>query len=125
MAAGLARKRWGVDVVVESCGIYEGGYLDPFMVEVMNEVGVDMLQHEPKILDELDDPAFDVIVALTPESFRRAKDFAGGAVTEVEFWPAPDPSQTVGAREARLAAYRELRDVLARKLAERFGAEST
>ncbi len=125
IAAGLARKRWGADVVVESCGIYEGGYLDPFMLEVMREVGVDMLQHEPKTLDDLAEPVFDLIVALTPESYRRAKELAAGGNCEVEFWPAPDPSQAGGAREARLEAYRALRDALVAKIRDRFGTDST
>lgn len=125
MAEGLMRKRFGADVVVQSCGIYEGGYLDPFMLEAMREVGVDMVEHQPKIMDELGDNVFDVIVALTPESYRRAKEYASALATSVEFWPALDPARDDGGRESRMRAYREVRDALSDKIEERFGRVST
>ena len=43
-----------------------------------------------------------------------------GRAAEIEYWPTFDPTQADGSREARLAAYREVRDSLARKIAERF-----
>jgi hypothetical protein len=38
----------------------------------------------------------------------------------IEFWPILDPSLVEGSREARLAAYRTLRDDLPARLRQRF-----
>ncbi len=39
---------------------------------------------------------------------------------EVEFWNTFDPTVVEGSREVRLAAYREVRDTLLRRIQERF-----
>ena len=39
---------------------------------------------------------------------------------EVEFWNTFDPSVVEGSREARLDAYRQVRDQLMRRLLQRF-----
>jgi len=44
MAAALLRRRYGAAIEADSCGVYEG-YLDPFMVQVMEEWGVDLADH--------------------------------------------------------------------------------
>jgi hypothetical protein len=40
---------------------------------------------------------------------------------EAEYWPTLDPTAIIGSREQILAAYREVRDTLSRKIRERFG----
>jgi protein-tyrosine-phosphatase len=40
---------------------------------------------------------------------------------EVEYWPMPDPTQTMGSREQILAGYRDLRERLAARIRERLG----
>ena len=43
-----------------------------------------------------------------------------GRAAEIEYWPTFDPTLVEGSREARLAAYREVRDTLAAHIAQRF-----
>ena len=43
---------------------------------------------------------------------------------DVVFWNTFDPTLVEGSREMRLAAYRQVRDRLARHIAERFPAET-
>jgi protein-tyrosine-phosphatase len=38
----------------------------------------------------------------------------------VEYWPTPDPTAAEGSREQRIEAYREVRDMLMRRVKERF-----
>jgi hypothetical protein len=38
----------------------------------------------------------------------------------VEYWPTPDPTAAEGSREQRLAAYREVREELMRRIRARF-----
>ena len=39
---------------------------------------------------------------------------------DVEYWPTPDPTVAEGSREQRLDAYREVREMLTRRIRERF-----
>ena len=50
----------------------------------------------------------------------RAVEMTRGRAAEIEYWPTFDPTLAEGSREARLAAYREVRDHLAKRIAERF-----
>jgi protein-tyrosine-phosphatase len=40
---------------------------------------------------------------------------------EVEYWPTPDPTVATGSREQRLEAYRQVRDLLTRRIRQRLG----
>ncbi|MFI4966893.1 MAG: low molecular weight phosphatase family protein, partial [Caulobacterales bacterium] len=97
---------------------------DPFVQAVMAELGCDLGGHRPKTFDELEDASYDLVVSLTPEAQHRAVELARGRSAEIEYWPTFDPTLIDGSREARLSAYREVRDGLARRIAERFGRPS-
>jgi protein-tyrosine-phosphatase len=112
MAEGMVKKKAGNRVFVDSVGLREGT-LDNFAVEVMAEIGIDITSHRPKLFDDLADMSFDVIVTLSPEAHHHAREMTRLEAVEVAFWPIYDPSMVEGNREARLAAYREVRDTLA------------
>jgi protein-tyrosine-phosphatase len=59
MAEGIMKRFHGTQVFVDSAGVRQGG-LDPLMVEVMAEIGVDMTRHKPKVFDNLTDDSFDM-----------------------------------------------------------------
>ncbi|RZO34833.1 MAG: arsenate reductase ArsC [Rhodospirillaceae bacterium] len=122
MAEALTKNRYGTEIFVDSVGVRDGD-LDPMAIEVMDEIGIDMSQHKSKRLDDLMDTSFEVIVTLTPEAQHKAIELTRVTASEVEYWPTPDPSVAEGHREARLAAYRNLRDYLARRIGERFKEE--
>ena len=124
MAEALLRRVLGDRIHVDSCGLKrepdrEG--VDPFVEAVMAEIGCDLSDYRPKTFDDLEDASFDLVVSLTPESQHRAADFTRNRAAEIEYWPTHDPTQVEGSREARLEAYREVRDALAARIAERFG----
>jgi protein-tyrosine-phosphatase len=126
MAAALMRRRYGQAVVVDSCGLRPADEVDPFVVAVMDEIGLDLEHHKPKGFADLDEDAvFDVVVSLTPEAQHRAVEMARGGPVEIEYWPTFDPTLVEGSREQRLDAYRQVRDELDRRLLERFGRPST
>lgn len=134
MAEALLKRLVGDRVYVDSCGLkrspkvydedadeeVEAG-ADPFVQEVMAELGCDLARHRPKIFGDLEDSSFDLVISLTPEAQHGAVEIARGRAAEIEYWPTFDPTITEGSREARLTAYREVRDALARRLADRFG----
>uniref|UniRef100_UPI00286E70F9 arsenate-mycothiol transferase ArsC n=1 Tax=Phenylobacterium sp. TaxID=1871053 RepID=UPI00286E70F9 len=112
----------GDRVYVDSCGLKRDAAdgADPFVEAVMAELSVDLTDHRPKTFDDLDDSSFDLVVSLTPESQHRAVEMTRGRAAEIEYWPTFDPTLVEGSREARLAAYREVRDTLAAHIAQRF-----
>jgi protein-tyrosine-phosphatase len=125
MAEALLKKLAGNRIYVDSCGLRreaaEAGEADPFTRAVMAEIGVDLEGHTPKTFDELEDDSFDLVVSLTPEAQHRAVELTRGRAVDIEYWPTHDPTLAEASRESRMAAYREVRDALARRIAERFG----
>jgi protein-tyrosine-phosphatase len=134
MAEALLKRLVGTRIFVDSCGLKRARPLedddeddegpartDPFVEVVMAELDCDLSLHRPKTFDELEDNSFDLVISLTPEAQHRSVELARGRAADIEYWPTQDPTLTEGSREARLAAYREVRDALARRIAERFG----
>jgi len=127
MAEALLKRLVGDRIYVDSCGLryppldaeHMAG-IDPFVAAVMAEVGCDLTGHRVKTFEDLEDNSFDLIVSLTPQSQHRAVEVARGRSAEIEYWPILDPTLVEGAREARLNAYREVRDALAARIAARF-----
>lgn len=112
----------GHHVYVDSVGV-RAGVLDGFAIEVMAEMGLDIGGHRPKSFDDLADTSFDVIVSLSPEAQHSAVELTRSSAAELEFWPTFDPSIVEGGREARLQAYRQVRDSLMDRIRTRFRVE--
>jgi len=121
MAEGIYRRIHGTRSFVASVGV-KADELDPFAVAVMDEIGIDISRHKPRTFDELEDDSFDVIVSLSPEAQHKAVDLTRTIACEVEFWPTFDPTLVEGSRDARLEAYRQVRDELERRIRKRFPA---
>lgn len=123
MAAGLFRELFGKRIYVASAGVQKGE-LDPFVVAVMDEIGIDVSRHKPVTFEELEDVEglnFDLIVTLSPPAHHKALEMTRTLAADVEYWPTPDPTAVEGSREQRLDAYRVVRDELMRHIRERFG----
>lgn len=119
MAEAIMKYLHGRDVYVQSVGVRRGE-LDPFVVAVMDEIGIDVSRHRPRTFDELEDDYFDLVISLSPEAQHRAVELTRTSSCELEFWNTPDPSYIEGSREIRLDAYRAVRDMLLRRIRERF-----
>lgn len=119
MAEAMLKHLHGHQVYVDSVGV-RAGELDGFAIEVMAELGLDIAGHRPKTFDDLEDTSFDLVVSLSPEAQHSAVELTRSAATELEFWHTFDPSIVEGGREARLDAYRLVRDELLARIRERF-----
>ncbi len=115
MAEGLARSMLGSKAYVASVGLAKTD-VDPFAVAVMREIGIEIGEHEPRSFDDISPEAFDVIVALSDDAHTRAQRIARTASVVVEHWPTEDPTAVGQTREQRLAAYRQVRDALRRRI---------
>lgn len=121
MAEALLKHLLGHRIYVDSCGV-RAGELDPFVVAVLDELGIDRSMHRPKTFDDLEDTSFDLIVSLSPEAQHSAVEMTRTMACDVEFWNTFDPSLVEGSRETRLEAYRAVRDQLLERIKARFPA---
>lgn len=120
MAEVLTESLFPSQFYVASAGVLPGDR-DPFVDAVLAEIGLDLGEHRPHSLADLGDLNFDLAVTLSPEAHHRTLDLTRVWAIDVEYWPTPDPSAATGSRNQILAAYRELRDLLERRIRERFG----
>lgn len=122
LAEGLARNILGVEV--QSAGSHPGK-LNPYAVQVMNEIGIDIGKHYSKSIDELS-PRFivgiDFVITLCAEEVcptvvaQKAKKL---------HWPFPDPATKEVLSEAEaLKRFREARDNISEAL-KKFKAENS
>ena len=96
---------------------------DGFVIEVMDEIGIDLSKHRPKSFDDLEDTSYDLIISLSPEAQHRAVEMTRTMACEVEFWNTFDPTLIEGNRETRLNAYRQVRDFLMNRIENRFALD--
>ena len=107
-------------VYAASAGVIPGER-DPFVDAVLAEVGLDLGNHRPHTLEDLEDLNFDLAVTLSPEAHHRLMELTRTHAIEVEYWPTADPTMAAGTRDQILAAYRELRNRLGTQIHDRFG----
>jgi protein-tyrosine-phosphatase len=121
MAEALARHYFGKSIYVQSAGIRKRD-TDPFMIAVLDEIGIDAAKHKPRTLAELEEWEglnFDLIVTLAPEAHHAALELTRTLAADVEYWPTPDPTIFQGSREQRMEGYRDIRDGLAERIKSR------
>ena len=119
MAEGLLKHLLGHRIYVDSVGV-RVGEIDPFVIEVMDELGIDMSNHRGKDFESLEDMSYDLILSLSPEAQHQAVELTRTMACEVEFWNTLDPTIIEGNRETRLQAYREVRETLKKRIEARF-----
>ncbi|WP_262693113.1 arsenate-mycothiol transferase ArsC [Kordiimonas aquimaris] len=119
MAEALANKHSKRRMFVESVGLIAGA-LDPFSVAAMAEEGIDIQDHKPKPLGDIDITLFDLIIALTPESHTHIEKMDLAKNTRLEYWATPDPSDAEGNRNQVMESYRLVRDRLEVQIADKF-----
>ncbi len=120
------KQLYGQRAYVQSAGVKNDMEVDGFSVAVCREWGIELARHRSRSFDEMrewgdDLSGFDLIVALSPASQRRALDLTQYYHLEVEYWPILDPTGLGETREAKLAAYRQARDQIKARMLERFG----
>lgn len=106
-------------IYVASAGIYRGER-DAFACTILAEEGLSLNSHNPRGLEDLSDGFFDLIITLTPQAHQAVLQQMRSISVEVEYWPIANPALTNGSREQILDAYRNVRDVLKKRILQRF-----
>ncbi|HSO40737.1 MAG TPA: arsenate reductase ArsC, partial [Labilithrix sp.] len=113
MAEGLARKLLGPRVVVQSAGS-EPSRVNPYAVEVMAEVGIDIRAQSSKSVETVDAATVETVVTLCTEEI--CPVFLGKA--RRIHWPIANPASDdpTLSRDDRLARFRTARDQIQGRL---------
>lgn len=115
MAEGIMKKLFGFDVYVQSVGVINDLEIDGFAIAACKEIDVELARHRSRSFDELEQSGealagFDVIVALSPASQRRALELTRYFHLTVEYWQIMDPTGLGETRDQKLNVYRQTRD---------------
>lgn len=115
MAEGLGRKYFGNRMQVQSAGS-SPSHVNPYAIEVMREVGVDLTTHASKSVDTIDPASVDLVVTLCAEEV--CPVFLGKV--ERHHWPFPDPASNDPSlsRDQMLERFRAARDAIQARLPE-------
>jgi arsenate reductase (thioredoxin) len=113
MAEGLARKLFGARVAVQSAGS-EPSTVNPYAIEVMREVGVDLTTHHSKSVQTIDPATVGTVITLCAEEV--CPVWLGQA--RRLHWPIQDPASKdlVLPRAEMLTRFRMARDLLQGRL---------
>jgi arsenate reductase len=112
LAEGLARARFGDRIRVQSAGS-KPTTVNPFAIEVMREINLDITAQRSKLVDDIDPDGIDLVVTLCAEEvcpvFLRP-------VRRLH-WPIPDPASAEPLPDDELRArFRRARDTIAAHL---------
>lgn len=126
MAEGIMKKLYGTGTYVQSVGVTNDMEVDGFSIAVCQELDVELSRHRSRSFDEMENwgddlSSFDLVIALSPASQRRALELTRFYHLAVEYWPILDPTGLGEGREAKLASYRQARDQIHQRLLARFG----
>jgi len=113
MAEGLGRMILGERIPVQSAGS-EPSTVNPYAIEVMRELGVDLTTHHSKSVQTIDPATVTTVVTLCAEEV--CPVFLGKA-TRLH-WPVPDPASKDATlpREEMLTRFRTARDSIRAKI---------
>ena len=118
MAEAWLKHFCGDSFAVESAGL-EPGVLNPLVVDVMKEAGIDISHKATQsVFDLLKKKVhFDYTIAVCDgANAEKCPIFPG--VSQRLHWSFPDPSQATGTREEKLAQIRIIRDTIKEKIQE-------
>jgi len=113
MAEGLARSLFGTGARVQSAGS-EPSTVNPYAIEVMNEIGIDITQQTSKSVQDIEAATVDTVITLCAEEV--CPVFLGQA--KRLHWPIPDPASKdiERPRVEMLERFRTARDSIKDKL---------
>ena len=114
MAEGLAKRMLGPSVRVQSAGS-KPSKVNPYAVEVMSEIGIDLGSHHSKSVDTIEPSTVDTVITLCAEE---VCPVILGQLRRLH-WPIPDPASDDPSltRDQLLARFRTARDEIRGRLA--------
>ena len=106
MAEGLLNAYYKDSYHAFSAGVVPSN-INPYAIEVMKEIGIDMSSQYSKSIDEFKDSKFDVVVTVCDNAKEACPFFPGKKIIRKSF---EDPASFSGSIEDTLKEFRKIRD---------------
>lgn len=90
-----------------SAGVRPAGFVHPLSIRVLREIGIEH-RGESKSVDQFRDAAFDLVVTVCDEASEECPVWLGKGMRRHQSFK--DPAKIQGTEEARLTAFRQVRD---------------
>jgi len=120
MAEGWLRHLAGEDFDVVSAGTQPVG-LNPYAVNAMQEVRIDISNHMSERVDPYLGQHFDYVITVCDHAAETCPTFPGA--TSLLHWSFEDPAKPKGTYDQQMAVFRKIRDEIADRI-RRFIKES-
>jgi arsenate reductase len=110
MAEAWLNELCGDYFVAQSAGL-EPGTINPLVVEVMKEAGIDLSGRKTQAVFDVwkSGKLFQYVVSVCADAEAKGCPIFPGATTRLR-WPFADPSQATGTQEEKLEQVRRIRD---------------
>lgn len=109
MAEGYLRAKKGIECEVFSAGT-NPSTVNPFAIQVMQEIGVNISGHTSKHLEQFLEREFDKVITVCDFVKESCPYFPQGK--ELIHKSFPDPSSVVGNSEEIISEFRKVRDLI-------------
>jgi len=119
MAEGLLQAIYGNRYEPFSAGT-EPDNVNPYAINVMAEIGIDISHHQSKSLTKFLDQKFDYVVTVCDHAKESCPYFSGGKKNLHQSFE--DPSVLTGTEEEITAIFRRIRDEIGRWIEEKFSS---
>ncbi len=109
MAEAIVNTLLGDRWEASSAGSHPAGYVHPFAVKVLSEIGIEH-QGRSKPIDEFRLQKFDLVVTLCDQADAECPVWLGSG-RRIHL-PFPDPAGVTGTEDQQMAAFRVVRDAI-------------
>ena len=119
MAEGFGRRFAPPGTPIYSAGS-NPSTVNPYAIQVMSEVGIDLAAHRSKGVDEVPAEAISTAITLCAEEVCPIFPHP----VEKLHWPHPDPAAATGGEEMILQSFRQVRDNLEKVIRDYFATRA-
>ncbi len=116
MAEGIIRSL-NSEIEVSSAGTRPEVHINPFAVEVMKEIGLDISSQYPKNVNEFTDIDFDYVITVCDNAKEICPVFTGKVKNRMHIG-FEDPANATGSYEDILNVYKKVRDQIKEAFSE-------
>lgn len=120
MAEGILRAAAGDILDVHSAGSKPAGYVHPFAIRALAEIGIDISAHASKHMNEFLTQPIDTVITVCGKADQVCPVYPG-QVNRFH-WPFDDPAHATGTEAEQMAVFRRVRDEIKTRF-EAYAAE--
>ena len=108
MAQVIWQHLGGGEWTAESAGSKPAGFVHPFALQVLEEIGLSTANLRSKSIDELSGLPFDLAITVCDHAKEACPVLP--SVNRTLHWPFDDPADATGTEEEQLVVFRRVRD---------------